>query len=91
MQYTGFSPTQEVQAFIDMSRSHDVFEFRQALTQFDVGSQNFGVADIHGNVAEHMNLPTIKYHERMARRLVMGQISFIWVSSFNFGFCKLQK
>jgi penicillin amidase len=51
MQYTGFSPTQEVQAFIDMSRSQDVFEFRQALTQFDVGSQNFGVADIHGNVA----------------------------------------
>jgi penicillin amidase len=51
MQYTGFSPTQEAQAFIDMSRASDVFEFRQALTQFDVGSQNFGVADIHGNVA----------------------------------------
>ena len=51
MQYTGFSATQEIQAFIDMSRSHDIFEFRQALTNFDVGSQNFGVADIHGNIA----------------------------------------
>lgn len=51
MQYTGFSATQEIQAFIDMSRSSDVFEFRQALTKFDVGSQNFGVADIYGNIA----------------------------------------
>ncbi len=51
MQYTGFSATQEVQAFINMSRSSDVFEFKQALTQFDVGSQNFGVADIYGNIA----------------------------------------
>jgi penicillin amidase len=51
MQYTGFSATQETQAFINMSKASNVFEFRQALTEFDVGSQNFGVADIHGNVA----------------------------------------
>lgn len=51
MQYTGFGPTQEVQAFIDMTQAHDVFEFRQAITNFDVGSQNFSVADIHGNIA----------------------------------------
>ena len=51
MQYTGFNATQEIQAFIDMSKSRDVFEFRQALTNFDVGSQNFGVGDIFGNIA----------------------------------------
>ena len=51
MQYTGFSPTQEIQAFFDMAKAGDVFEFRQALTSFDVGSQNFGVADIDGNIA----------------------------------------
>ncbi|MBL4660603.1 MAG: penicillin acylase family protein, partial [Alcanivoracaceae bacterium] len=51
MQYTGFGATQEIQAFFDMTKSQDIFEFRQALTNFDVGSQNFGVADIHGNIA----------------------------------------
>ncbi|MFK8010961.1 MAG: penicillin acylase family protein [Marinicellaceae bacterium] len=51
MQYTGFSPTQEIQAFFDMARADDIYEFRQALTNFDVGSQNFGVADIDGNIA----------------------------------------
>jgi len=51
MQYTGFSATQEVQAFFDMARANDIYEFRQALTNFDVGSQNFGVADIDGNIA----------------------------------------
>jgi len=51
MQYTGFSPTQEFQAFFDMTRANDIYEFRQALTNFDVGSQNFGVADIDGNIA----------------------------------------
>ncbi|MCF6288044.1 MAG: penicillin acylase family protein [Proteobacteria bacterium] len=51
MQYTGFSATQESQAFFDMATANDVFEFRQALTNFDVGSQNFGVADIYGNIA----------------------------------------
>jgi len=50
MQYTGFSATQEVQAFLNMVRADDIFEFRQALTYFDVGSQNFGVADIDGNI-----------------------------------------
>ncbi|HHL31152.1 MAG TPA: penicillin acylase family protein, partial [Oceanospirillales bacterium] len=50
MQYTGFGATQEIQAFFDMTKAHDIFEFRQALTYFDVGSQNFGVADISGNI-----------------------------------------
>jgi penicillin amidase len=50
MQYTGFNATQEIEAFFDMTTAQDIFEFRQALTNFDVGSQNFGVADIHGNI-----------------------------------------
>lgn len=56
MQYTGFSATQEAQAFIDMTRASNVFEFRQALTNFDVGSQNFGVADIYGNIAYYTGI-----------------------------------
>ncbi len=51
MQYTGFAPTQEIEAFFDMARAGNVHEFKQALTKFDVGSQNFVVADTDGNIA----------------------------------------
>jgi len=51
MQYTGFGATQEIQAFIDMTQAQNIYQFREALSNFDVGSQNFGVADIHGNIA----------------------------------------
>ena len=51
MQFTGFSATQEAQAFIDMSQAIDIHDFRQAITSFDVGSQNFAVADVFGNIA----------------------------------------
>lgn len=51
MQYTGFSATQEAEAFFDMATANDVYEFGEATTKFDVGSQNFAVADIDGNIA----------------------------------------
>ncbi len=51
MQYTGFGPTKEIEAFFEMARARDVNEFRDALTKFDVGSQNFGVVDKAGNIA----------------------------------------
>ena len=51
MQFTGFEATHELEAFLDMARARDIHEFRDATTKFDVGSQNFGVADIYGNIA----------------------------------------
>lgn len=51
MQYTMYGPTKEVEAFFDMARAGDVNEFREAVTKFDVGSQNFGVVDTTGNIA----------------------------------------
>ncbi len=51
MQYTMYGPTKEVEAFFEMSRAANIDEFRTALTKFDVGSQNFGVADVDGNIA----------------------------------------
>lgn len=51
IQYTGFEATTELQAFLDMTRARNISEFREATTKFDVGSQNFGVADIYGNIA----------------------------------------
>ncbi|WP_327001657.1 penicillin acylase family protein [Dactylosporangium sp. NBC_01737] len=51
VQYTGFSPTRELDAFhrIDLARSVD--DFRAALQFFDVGSQNFTYADVDGHIA----------------------------------------
>ena len=51
VQYTGFGPTFEVEAFLAMSQAADVFEFQQAVTLFDFGSQNFAAADTFGNIA----------------------------------------
>jgi len=51
MQYTGFGPTKEIEAFFEMARAADINEFKTALTKFDVGSQNFGVVDTAGNIA----------------------------------------
>lgn len=51
MQYTMFGPTKEIESFFDMARASSIDEFRTALTKFDVGSQNFGVVDVDGNIA----------------------------------------
>lgn len=49
-QYTGSGPTFEVEAFLAMAKAGNVDEFGVAVQQFDFGSQNFGVADIFGNI-----------------------------------------
>lgn len=51
MQYTMFGPTKEIEAFFDMARATSMDEFKTALTKFDVGSQNFTVVDVDGNIA----------------------------------------
>jgi len=51
IQYTGWGPTFELEAFFDINNAQTVADFQQALTKFDVGSQNFGVADTNGDIA----------------------------------------
>lgn len=51
LQYTGFSGTRELEAFYGFNRARNLREFKAALQKFDVGSQNFAYADIHGNIA----------------------------------------
>lgn len=51
VQYTGFGPTFEMEAFRRIASVSSVDEFRQALTFFDVGSQNFSYADVDGDIA----------------------------------------
>ncbi len=51
VQYTGFSPTRELDAFHRINLARNVGDFRDALQFFDVGSQNFTYADVHGHIA----------------------------------------
>jgi penicillin amidase len=51
VQYVGFGPTQEVEAFLLMNRARTVEEFKDALQRLDVGSQNFVYGDVEGNIA----------------------------------------
>ena len=51
VQYTGFGPTQEIEAFLRFNRARNLDDFKAALQFFDFGSQNFVYADIEGNIA----------------------------------------
>jgi len=51
VQYTGWSATQELAAFLGFNRATNLEEFQAALQLFDFGSQNFIYADKDGNIA----------------------------------------
>lgn len=51
LQYAGFHGTGEVQTFLRWARARNLAEFREGLSHFDVGSQNWGYADSDGNLA----------------------------------------
>jgi len=50
VQYVGFGPTQEVEAFLLFNRARNIDDFKAALQHFDFGSQNFVYADVDGNI-----------------------------------------
>ena len=49
--YTGFAGTRELQAVLLFDRARSLDDFKRALQFFDFGSQNWGVADVEGNIA----------------------------------------
>lgn len=51
VQYTGFSGTRELDAFLAINDAAGLEDFQTALQYFDVGSQNFAYADVDGNIA----------------------------------------
>ena len=51
LQYTGFHATRELLTFLAWNRAEDLDEFKDALANFDVGSQNWAYADVEGNLA----------------------------------------
>lgn len=51
VQYTGFSPTRELDTFRIWNRAQNLDDFINGLKFFDFGSQNWAYADIEGNIA----------------------------------------
>jgi penicillin amidase len=51
IQYTGFSPTRELDSFFVWDRARNLSDFERGLEFFDVGSQNWAYADVRGNLA----------------------------------------
>ena len=51
IQYAGWGPTREIQAFLDFGRAGNLADFQKALKSFTFGSENFGYADVDGNIA----------------------------------------
>ena len=51
LQFTGFSPTRELDAFRGFNLASSVSDFRNALQSFDYGAQNWIYVDVRGNVA----------------------------------------
>ncbi|MDH3350444.1 MAG: penicillin acylase family protein, partial [Gammaproteobacteria bacterium] len=51
VQYTGFSPTREFDAFRAFNFANDLDDFVVGLQFFDFGSQNFSYMDTDGNIA----------------------------------------
>ena len=49
--YTGWGATKELESFRRMNRAVTIDQFKDALTYFDFGSQNFAYADTAGNIA----------------------------------------
>ncbi len=51
IQYTGFYATQEFRTFRLWNRAQNLEQFQEGIKYFDVGSQNWGYADVAGNIA----------------------------------------
>lgn len=51
VQYTGWLATRELESFYRWGRARNMEDFKDGLKFYDVGSQNWAVADIKGNIA----------------------------------------
>jgi penicillin amidase len=50
LKWTGFRPTQDDKTFQLVSRAKNLEQFKEALSHFRVGAQNFVYADVEGNI-----------------------------------------
>lgn len=70
VQYVGFGPTQELEAFLLINRARNLVDFKAALQRMDV-AQNFVYADVEGNIA-YLASGEIPVREDLQAGLVSG-------------------
>lgn len=60
VRWTGHEPTNELRAFLGLNRAGSVAEAREALRAFEVGAQNFVLADVEGSIGwyPHARIPS---------------------------------
>ncbi len=71
VQYTGWSRTRELEAFMLIDLATSVADVKAALQYFDVGSQNFAVADTSGNIA-YLTCAELPLREDLQSNTVTG-------------------
>ena len=71
IQYTGFSPTFELETFLRWDQARNLDDFRAGLQFFDVGSQNWAYADRFGNIA-YFTSAEMPVREDLQARTVNG-------------------
>jgi penicillin amidase len=76
VQYVGFAGTREPDAFYAWNRAHSIDEFEDGVRLFDVGSQNFVVADGFGDIAYYMG-GALPLREDLQANSVAGSPPFL--------------
>jgi penicillin amidase len=71
IQYTGFSPTRELDTFLIWNEAKNLADFRRGLPFFNVGSVNMVYCDVHGNIA-HFTSGDMPIREDLQAGVVNG-------------------
>ncbi|MGQ0801712.1 MAG: DUF4394 domain-containing protein [Pseudomarimonas sp.] len=81
-QYTGWGATNELEAFRRVNRSTNLAEFRDSLSYFDVGSQNFAFVDSGNNFA-YFTTAEAPIREDLQANTVAGSPPFLVRNGFG--------
>jgi penicillin amidase len=72
IQYTGFYATREANTFRTWNRAQNLDDFKRGLQTFDAGSQNWGYADVDGNIAYFTGAESPLREDLQAGRVDLG-------------------
>jgi penicillin amidase len=81
-QYAGWGATQELEAFRRVNRATSLSEFREALSFFDVGSQNFAYVDRGGTIA-YFTTAEMPIREDLQNNTVAGSPPYLVRNGFG--------
>ena len=76
VQYTGWSPTTELETFRRFGLARNVDDFQDAMQYFDIGGQHFTYADTKGNIAYFTNAE-IPVREDLQAGMVKGNPPYL--------------